>query len=86
MLWLHHATLAQRATKVSVMKTGDLVRCKGSKIYVTSMRYPYNSWYVLKAEGPFLWLGACGDSVLVKIMLREGTLAVCSSRSLERVT
>lgn len=68
------------------MKTGDLVRCKGSEMYVTTMVKPFNSWYVLREEGPFLWLGRCSDSVLVKIMLREGTLAVCSSRSLEWVT
>lgn len=68
------------------MKTGDLVRCKGSEMYVTSMGNPYNSWYVLRAEGPFLWLGRCKDTVLVKIMLRDGTLAVCSSCSLEWAT
>ena len=70
------------------MKTGDLVRCSDSvaHVYVTSMRKPYSSWYVNRDEGPFVWLGCCGDTVLVKIMLRDGTLAVCNGRSLERVT
>jgi hypothetical protein len=68
------------------MKTGDLVRCKGSKFYACRMLKPYDGQYVQWYEGPFLWLGWCGDTVLVKIMLREGTLAVCSSRSLEWVT